>query len=128
MAAEKTTPGIKPTITLDPENRLPHGKYEYHIVRFTVADDDVIVPHKLNPTNAEEIFYYVVKTSGPGVVYQDLSSTRRPWQRDHIFLRASAPVVAQILLYIPKSTVKKYIFKDLSFKMWILSYIIFITR
>lgn len=87
--------------TLDPENRLPAQRYEYVVVTFDTADLDVTIPHSLRPVNPEEVMFTVARLSGASVVYQDLSATRKPWQRGHIFLRASVPVGAVLLLTLP---------------------------
>jgi hypothetical protein len=93
--------GNKNPLTLDPEDRLPVQKWQYVTVIFDTPDQDVDIKHRLNPVDAESVMYKVVRLSGPAVIYQDLAPGRKPWERTHIFLRASQPVGAVILLFLP---------------------------
>lgn len=93
--------GIKGHLTLDPENRLPHSRYRYVKVRFEVADQDTAVVHTLAPINPEDVQYEATKVSAPAVIFNDQSPDRRPWQRNVIYLRASEPCVATVLIYLP---------------------------
>lgn len=79
---------------------IPFSKYEYVTVVFDTADIDVAIPHGLSAENPEWVRYEVVRISSAGVVYQDLSATRKPWQNTHIYLRSSAVAVARIRLSI----------------------------
>src|SRR3990167_6637047 len=90
---------------VDPERRLPHTRYEYVTVTFPLANEDRDIAHLLNPLDPETIKYQVTQQSAPAVIYQDLSGTRRPWERTHIFLRASQPTTAIILLWLPEQPV-----------------------
>lgn len=93
--------GIKGHLTLDPENRLPHARYRYVKVRFEVADQDVAVVHTLAPVNPEDVQYEATKVSAPAVIFNDQSPDRKKWQRNVIYLRASEPCVATVLIYLP---------------------------
>ena len=109
MAEERTdragdTPAPKTTLTLDPENRLPVARYQYVNVRFTTADQDTDIRHDLNPINPEQVRYKICMKTAGAVIYQDMSPTRKPWQRTHIWLRASKPVAARILLFVEPET------------------------
>lgn len=92
--------GNKENFTLDPENRLPFARYQFVNVTFETADEDMAIKHRLNPVNAEEVMYIVTRLTSGADIYQDVSPTRKPWQRSHIFLRASAPTAATLLLCI----------------------------
>lgn len=76
------------------------SRFEYVNVTFAAADQDVDIPHTLKPGYNEEVRYLVVRQSAPAGIYQDLGPTRRPWQRTHIFLRASIPTTARLLLVL----------------------------
>ncbi len=97
----------KQPFLLDPESRLPFARYQYVNVTFATANVDVDIPHNLrfpNLENPELIRYVVDRQSAPGVIYQDMSPDRRPWEFTHIFLRSSVPTVARILLYLEVET------------------------
>lgn len=79
---------------------IPFLKYRYVDVTFTVVGQDVAIPHDLRSSMPEAVRFEVVRQSAPGVVYQDLSATRKPWQTSHIHLRASQPMVARLRLSI----------------------------
>lgn len=96
--------GNKTPYTLDPENRLPVQRFQYVEVLFRAGGQDVEIKHRLAPVNAEEVRYKICRLSAPAVIYQDLTPTRKPWQRSHIFLRASQPVAARILLFLEAET------------------------
>lgn len=79
----------------------PFTRYEFVDVSFDTADLDTLVAHTLAPTQGDDVRYIVVGISGAATIYHDQSTTRRPWQQGHIYLRASAPVTAQLLLVLP---------------------------
>jgi len=79
----------------------PFGQFEYQKVTFATADTDVAVRHNLKPANPGQVGYVVIQQSAAGSVYQDSSATRRAWTSETILLRASAPMVVQLLLVIP---------------------------
>lgn len=96
--------GDRKPLTLDPENRLPVDRFQYVNVLFEQSDMDVVIPHRLAPVNAEDVRYEVCRRSSGAVVYQDLTPDRKPWQRTHIYLRASAPTAARIKLFLEAET------------------------
>lgn len=83
----------------------PFGQFEYKLVTFGVADTDVAVAHRLTPPFPFQICYRVLQQSAAGSVYYDATATRRPWTQGTIFLRASAPMTAVILLTTPVNTI-----------------------
>ena len=82
----------------------PFSRYEYVEVVFGTADFDTLVEHDLAPAYGDDVRYLVVGLSGEAVVYHDQSATRRPWETGYIYLRATAPVTAQLLLILPTET------------------------
>lgn len=95
---------IKQRTTQDPENRLPAERFQFVNVVFSETDTDTDVAHLLVPVDPEKVRYQVVRLSAPAVIYQDLSGSRKPWQRGHIWLRASIPCAAQVLVFLPATT------------------------
>jgi hypothetical protein len=96
----QSTPAPKDLLTLDPENRLPVARYQYVNVLFEKADHDVDIRHNLNPVNPETVRYKVCRLTSGASIYQDQTPNRKPWQRTHIWLRASVPTAARILLFL----------------------------
>jgi len=85
--------------------QTPVATFELVRVTFGTANQDVDIAHHLNPDNPESVHYVVVGQSAAGVVYQDNSATRKPWQQTHIFLRRSAVTDAIILLFLGATNV-----------------------
>lgn len=75
------------------------GQWQYVNATFGTANVDLLIPHTLIVVNPEDVRYIVVRSSGPAVVYQDLSVSREPWSKGIIRLRASAPTAARLLLF-----------------------------
>lgn len=82
----------------------PFTRFSFHTVTFADADTDTLVEHDLAPLLAEDVRYVVLGLSAASSIYHDQSTTRRLWERDGIYLRASAPVTAELLLVLPTET------------------------
>jgi hypothetical protein len=89
------------TLTAANLRSTPFGQFEYQKVTFGVANTDVAVRHNLKPSTPGQVGYIVVQQSAAGSVYQDSTATRRAWSDATLYLRASAPMVVQLLLVIP---------------------------
>lgn len=73
-----------------------------HVDFPATADTDATIPHKLNPPDPEYIDFRVINSSGPALVYKDLSSARKPWGNNFIVLRSGVESLkADILLTVP---------------------------
>lgn len=84
----------------------PIGDFELKRVVFATADVDVPVVHELKSDGPYQICYEVLQRSAGGVVYHDLSLTRKTWQRGTIYLRSTVPMVATIRLSTPIKTIE----------------------
>lgn len=83
---------------------IPYVGHQYVTVRFTTADTDLDISHSLKGKDPEAVAYHVVRADRPCNVYQDLSSSRRPWGTGFIILRCStANATVRILLISEKS-------------------------
>ena len=82
------------------ETRLPLARFQFVDATFGTANQDLDITHALRPQDAESVRWSVVKQSAALSVYQDLSATRKAWQTDHIFLRASAAGSVRLLLFV----------------------------
>lgn len=78
------------------EKATPLATYEYVDVTFnSVADNDTIIVHGLNPEDPEDVDYEVVRwsfSSAPAaapVAYADSSASRKPWNQGYIVLRCN---------------------------------------
>jgi len=78
-------------------------------VEFTGAGLDVGIFHELCAGDPWQVCWDVMQQSAAGSIYQDTTVTRRAWGRDVAFLRASAPMVANIRLYLPDTVVEPLI-------------------
>lgn len=81
----------------------PLSRYQVVSVTFDTPDKDVDIAHELAPQDPEQVCFQVVRQNGTGVVYQDMTPTRLPWQQSHVFLRSSAPTDVEIMLFMPVS-------------------------
>lgn len=97
---------------------LPFERYQFVTVRFTTPNEDVKVPHDLEPSEIRDVFYIVARTNRPTLIYDnqyvttDLSGRGSyydpilettipaiPWTKDYIVLRStSAPCNVTLLL------------------------------
>lgn len=80
------------------DRQTPIRSWEIQTITFTAADTDQDVATSLTPANPEDVFYQVVRTSGGGVVYQDMSGARTAWQRGLIYLRCTQTITVDLLL------------------------------
>lgn len=80
-------------------DRQPMASFEIVRVNFTVANQDVDIPHSLRPKDPEAVHYLVIGASAAGVVYQNITGTRKAWQQTQIYLRSSAVMTAILLLF-----------------------------
>jgi hypothetical protein len=86
------------------ERRVPIAQWEIVRVTFSAADTDTDIPHALVPPTAEHIEYVPIRKSGAGDVYQDMSATRVPWQNTFIYLRCTALITVDLLLFVVPGT------------------------
>jgi hypothetical protein len=81
---------------------VPQSAFRRVTVRFTEAWVDVPIQHDLGPSDPESIEYYVLRSNGPGAVFDDQSPTRLPWRNNCIYLRSSGQdLVVDLLLIAP---------------------------
>ncbi len=80
--------------------RQPMAKFEIVLANFTVANQDLDIPHSLAPDDPESVHYILIGATAATSLYQDMTGTRKPWQKTHILLRSSAIARAIILLFI----------------------------
>lgn len=73
------------------------------------ANTDTVIRHALNPTDPNGVkwsAYNIELMAAPGtvpIIYQDSSTTHRPWKIDYIILRSNvASLKATILLGVPR--------------------------
>lgn len=71
------------------KDHAPYGQYEVVDVVFGDAYVDTEVLHHLNPATPEHIDYQVIRRGQAGVVYHDMSATRKPWRDGAITLRSN---------------------------------------
>lgn len=84
----------------------PVGRWQFVDVFFEDFDTDVIVPHNLDPSASEEVFYTVVRQAGPGVVYESSSEpgAKKP-ARNYIVLRSdTSDLRVRLLLTLVKTS------------------------
>jgi hypothetical protein len=62
------------------------------------------VEHDMAPHTGDDVRYIVVGKSAAAHIYHDQSTTRKAWTSTYLYLRASAPCVAQLLLVLPTET------------------------
>lgn len=87
---------LKPTA--DDLRATPFGQFEYQLVQFPVANTDVAIKHRLVVPYPGQICYSVMQQDAAGSVYHNSGATRAKWGNNTIFLRASAPMTALIML------------------------------
>lgn len=84
----------------------PVGRWQFVDVTFDAPDKDVIIPHSLEPSAAEEVFYQVVRQSDEGSVFEASSQpdAKKP-TRNYIVLRCNqAGLRVRLLLTLVKSS------------------------
>jgi len=83
------------------DKRSPTASWQVVQVTFTEASADLVIPHRLETPDPEQITYQVLRQTGPAVVYHDGSPDRIPWGKGYVRLQCNqAPIQADILLTI----------------------------
>lgn len=102
MAEEKRQQRDLTNLSDDFTRRTPTAQWEIVTVTFPdTPDTDLVIPHKLEPPTPEYIDYWVVKTSGPPLVYHDNASGRKSWGKGFVILRSAiGGLKADILLTV----------------------------
>ena len=78
----------------------PHAQWVYRSVTFNVADEDVAIEHEFQGVDPDsEIRWVVSSLEGAALIYRPLAGSR-PWTASTIFLRASAPCRARLILSV----------------------------
>ena len=89
-----------------PAKGIPFGQFQYVTVTFpATANIDCFIKHDLTVDATERVRWMVVSveaTTPPStfVIYEDSSTTRRPWSRNQIILRCTQPSVKVTLLLV----------------------------
>jgi hypothetical protein len=80
----------------------PFSQYQVVEVTFpTSVGQDVTIRHSLSTVDPDDIRYTILRQDRAASVYNDQSSTRKPWTNGYIHLRASvASLKATILLTV----------------------------
>lgn len=75
---------------------------QYLTVTFpTTANQDQIVQHLLTPPTAELVYYEVVRADRACHIYDDQSTTRKPWTPTYIVLRSDvASALVTLRLFV----------------------------
>jgi microcystin-dependent protein len=86
---------------LNLKSATPFAQYQLVEVQFGAPYVDVDVPHQLMPPTPEHVFYTPVSGAQAGVVYHDLSGSRRAWRDGVLSLRCSvADARVKLLLWV----------------------------
>lgn len=78
------------------DKRLPIARWQTKDITFAFVDVDRVVPHALNPKNANDVMFQVIDTKVWGSVYR---GSKAP-QKDYIVLRTSVIGTYRIQLFI----------------------------
>ena len=78
----------------------PIGTWTIVDVNFTAVNTDLTINHDLQPDDAQQVQYYVLRQTGTGNVYE--SKTSKAWTTDYIVLRATATGKYRLLLMLLK--------------------------
>lgn len=83
----------------------PFGRWQFVDVTFSDFDTDLVIPHDLKPSAAEQVFYTVVRQATPGSVYETGKETGAKLPtRNYIVLRSdTAGWHGRLLLTLAKS-------------------------
>lgn len=84
------------------DTQIPIQRWAYVTVVFTTPDQDVDIPHPFRTDPPESIRWMPVAVNGAAYLYREGGGTPKPWQPTHIFLRASAPCTARLLLFVER--------------------------
>lgn len=83
------------------DKRSPTASWQIVQVTFTEPSVDLVIPHRLETPDPEQITYEVLRVTGPCNVWHDGSPDRIPWGKGYVRLRCNqAPIQADILLTI----------------------------
>jgi hypothetical protein len=82
------------------EEQSAIARWRYVDVVFTAADTDTAVAHDFKGLDPEEIRWVTLAVEGDAYVYRAARGTRTAFSVDQIFLRASAPCAARLLLLV----------------------------
>jgi hypothetical protein len=82
------------------DKRVPFAQWQLVTVTFTAADTDQDIQHSLKPTRPDDIRYIPIRQSAAGSIYEDMTGARQAWQRNLIYLRASAAMTVDLLLVV----------------------------